>query len=218
MYGFAARGAIALVVTATLATGAAAQTSVPLHLECAGPFGPEGSEASLRQVFGDGNVLAEQIDGPEGSVLDATLLFPDDPTRRLVVLWQDEMARAKPAAIIIRDDSEWIGPGGLRLGEALAEVEAINGAAFNVLGFGWDYGGAASFPSGTLADIPGECVLSLSFDLDWNKEYGPEFDVIMGDQQLSSEDPQLRAAAPSVAEIIVGYPMDDLPLEEGGFE
>lgn len=218
MYGFAARGAIALAVTATLAAGAAAQTSVPLHLECAGPFGPDGSEAGLRQVFGDGNVLAEQIDGPEGSVLDATLLFPDDPTRRLVVLWQDEMARAKPAAIIIRDDSEWIGPGGLRLGEALAEVEAINGAPFNVLGFGWDYGGAASFPSGALADIPGDCVLSLSFDLDWNRDYGPEFDVIMGDQQLSSEDAQLRAAAPSVAEIIVGYPFDELPMEEGGFE
>ena len=30
-----------------------------------------------------------------------------------------------PAAIIIREDSEWIGPGGVRLGSALAEVEVI---------------------------------------------------------------------------------------------
>ena len=214
MYGLACRGALALSFIAALGVAAWAQSSDPLHLECVGPFGPDSSETALRQVFGDQNVVAESIDGPEGSVLDATLLFPDDPTRRLVVLWQDEAARARPAAIIIRDDSEWIGPGGLRLGEALAEVEAINGATFNVLGFGWDYGGAASFPSGTLADIPGACVLSLSFDLDWNKEYGPEFDVIMGDQQLRSDDAQLRAAAPSVAEIIVGYPMDDLPVDE----
>ena len=26
---------------------------------------------------------------------------------------------------------------------------------------------------------------SLSFDLDWSKEFGPEFDAIMGDQQLA---------------------------------
>ena len=221
MYGLAARGTLALAsiaLTATLPTGAPAQTSVPLHLECVGPFGPEGSETALRQVFGDANVAAEEIDGPEGSVLDATLLFPDDPTRRLIVLWQEEMARAKPAAIIIRDDSEWIGPGGLRLGEALGEVEAVNGGPFNVLGFGWDYGGAASFPSGALADLPGACVLSLSFDLDWNRDYGPEFDVIMGDQELRSDDPQLRAAGPTVAEIIIGYPFEGEPFEGEAFE
>ncbi len=209
MYGLAVRGALALAISAALAAAAGAQSSVPLHLECAGPFGPDGSEADLRQVFGDQNVLAETIDGPEGSVLDATLVFPDDPTRRLVVLWQEESGRSKPAAIIIRDDSEWIGPGGLRLGETLAEVEAVNGAPFNVLGFGWDYGGAASFPSGVFAEIPGACVLSLSFDLDWSRDYGPEFDPIMGDQELRSDDPQLRAAAP-----IIGYPGEDIFFDD----
>ena len=214
MYGLAVRGALALAMSAVFVVAAGAQTSVPLHLECAGPFGPDGSEVGLRQVFGDQNVSAETIDGPEGSVLDATLVFPDDPTRRLVVLWQEESGRSKPAAIIIRDDSEWIGPGGLRLGEALGEVEAVNGAPFNVLGFGWDYGGAASFPTGALADIPGACVLSLSFDLDWTRDYGPEFDAIMGDQELRSDDAQLRAAAPTVAEIIIGYPGDEIFFDD----
>jgi hypothetical protein len=205
----AQRAALAFAFTALFGGAAAAQSSDPLHLECAGPFGPEGSETGLEQVFGAANVAAETIDGPEGSTLDATLLFPDDPTRRLIVLWQDETARSRPAAIIVRDDSEWIGPGGLRLGDSIEDVETVNGAPFDVLGFGWDYGGAASFPAGTLADIPGACVLSLSFDLDWNRDYGPEFDPIMGDQQLQSDNPQLRAAAPTVSEIIVGYPFDE---------
>lgn len=209
MTRFACTAAFAFAFTAALGSVAWAQSSDPLHLECAGPFGPEGSEAGLKQVFGEANVAAEMIDGPEGSTLDATLLFPDDPTRRLIVLWQDEIARSGPAAIIVRDDSEWIGPGGLRLGDGITDVETVNGAPFDVLGFGWDYGGAASFPAGTLADIPGACVLSLSFDLDWNKDYGPEFDPIMGDQQLRSDDAQLRAAAPVVSEIIVGYPFED---------
>lgn len=209
MTQFAAGAAIAVCASGLfLAVPGMAQSSDPLHLECAGPFGPDGSEAFLAQLFGSDNVVSEIIDGPEGTTLDATLVFPSDPSRRLVVLWQDEVQRARPAAIIIREDSEWIGPGGVRLGSALAEVEAVNGAPFNVLGFGWDYGGAAGFPNGALADIPGGCIMSLSFDLDWSKEFGPEFDAIMGDQQLGSDDPLLRAAVPTVSEIAVGYPQE----------
>jgi hypothetical protein len=183
-----------------------AQAGEPLHLECAGPFGPDSSEAFLAQVFGADNVVSETIDGPEGTTLDSTLLFPDDPERRLIILWQDEVGRIGPAAIIVRDDATWIGPGGVHLGSGLDEVEAINGAPFRVLGFGWDYGGAASFPSGRLSAIPGGCVMSLSFDIDWTLSYGPEFDVIMGDQELDSNDEMLRAAHPRVSEIAVGYP------------
>ena len=201
------RAAVAIVLGAFPALPAMAQTE-PLHLECVGPFGPDSSEALLSELFGGGNVVAETIGGPEGTTLDATLVFPQDPLRRLVVLWQDEVERVRPAAIIIRDDSAWIGPGGVRLGSALAEVEAVNQAPFQVLGFGWDYGGAASFPSGTLSEIPGGCMMSLSFDLDWSQEYGPEFDAIMGDQQLGSDDQLLRAAAPTVSEIAVGYPQE----------
>lgn len=208
MTELASRAAVAVVLLAAGAPAAWAQGPDSLHLECAGPFGPDSSQAFLAQLFGDANVVAETIDGPEGSTLDATLLFPDDPARRLIVLWQDEMERARPAAVIIRDDSAWIGPGGVRVGSDLDEVEQINGAPFNVLGFGWDYGGAAGFPSGVLAEIPGACVMSLSFDLDWSREYGPEFDAIMGDQQLRSDDPLLRSAGAKVSEIIVGYPQE----------
>jgi hypothetical protein len=124
-----------------------------------------------------------------------------------VVLWQDEAGRTRPAAIIIRDDADWIGPGGVRLGSGLPEVEAINGTPFSVLGFGWDYGGAASCPSGTLSAIPGGCIMSLSFDLDWTLEYGPEFDAIMGDQQLASDDP-MSSRADNLRKIAVGYPQE----------
>ena len=208
MFRIAAAATVAVATGAGLAGPALGQTSEPLHLECAGPFGPSSSEAFLSQLFGAGNVVSGTIDGPEGTTLEATLVFPNDPTRRHVVLWQDEAARERPAAIIIRDDSTWIGPGGVRLGSELGEVEAVNGAPVNVLGFGWDYGGAASFPSGALAEIPGGCIMSLSFDLDWSVDYGPEYDQIMGDQQLTSDNPMLKAASPHVSEIAVGYPME----------
>ncbi|MCB1500916.1 MAG: hypothetical protein KDK07_14180 [Bauldia sp.] len=200
------RAAVAVVLIAGGLSPAAGQSSEPTHLECAGPFGADSSEALLRQVFGDDHIRDETIDGPEGTTLDATLVFPDDPERRLIVLWWDEAARTRPAAIIIREDSNWMGPGGVHLGAALTDVEAINGAPFALLGFGWDYGGAASFPEGALAEIPGGCVLSLSFDLDWTRDFGPEFDAIMGDQQIPSSDSVMRSADPRVSEIAVGYP------------
>lgn len=195
--------AIAVVL---LPAAALAQASDPLHLECAGPFARDASEATLKGIFGAGNVRDEMIDGPEGSTLDATLVFADDPARRLVVLWSDETGRARPAAIIIQDKSEWIGPGGISLGTTLAETEAANGGPFTILGFGWDYGGSASFKSGTLATIPGGCTLSLTFNIS-EAATGAEFDAIMGEQELGSDDPLIRKAAPFVNQIAVGYPM-----------
>ena len=199
------RHAFVAILLAASAGGAAAEEA--RHLECAGPFARGATVGTLASVFGAANVVNRTIDGPEGSTLDATLVFPDDPARRLVVLWQDEVARARPAAILIQDQSEWVGPGGIRLGTTLSEVEAANGAPFTILGFGWDYGGSAGFEEGTLADLPGGCTLSLTFQIDETVE-GPEFDAIMGDEQFRSDNPLIRKAAPTVSQIAVGYPME----------
>ena len=184
---------------------AAALAEEPLHLECAGPFGRDATLASLAGVFGAGSVTDQTIDGPEGTTLDATLVFPTDPARRLVVLWHDEAARARPAAIIIQDESTWIGPGGVSLGSTLAEVETINGAPFTILGFGWDYGGSAGFRQGALSEVAGGCTLSLTFDTG-DQPLGPEFDAIMGDGEFRSDNPLMQKAAPFVTPIAVGYP------------
>ena len=202
-----ARHAFAAIVLAAAAAAGAAEAQEAQHLECAGPFARDATAGTLASVFGAANVVNRTIDGPEGSTLDATLVFPDDSARRLVVLWHDEVARARPAAILIQDQSEWVGPGGIRLGTTLAEVEAANGAPFNILGFGWDYGGSAGFEEGTLADLPGGCTLSLTFQIDESVQ-GPEFDAIMGDEQFRSDNPLIQKAAPTVSQIAVGYPME----------
>jgi len=199
------RHAFVAILLAVSAGGAAAEEA--RHLECAGPFARGATVGTLASVFGAANVVNRTIDGPEGSTLDATLVFPEDPARRLVVLWQDEVARTRPAAILIQDQSEWVGPGGIRLGTTLFEVEAANGAPFTILGFGWDYGGSAGFEEGKLADLPGGCTLSLTFQIDETVE-GPEFDAIMGDEQFRSDNPLIRKAAPTVSQIAVGYPME----------
>ena len=211
------RRMLAVAAFASLAGAASAEEA--RHLECAGPFSKDATAASLASVFGAANVVNQTIDGPEGTTMEATLVFPDDPARRLVVLWQDEAARVGPAAILIEGESQWIGPGGIRLGSTLAEVEAANGGPFDILGFGWDYGGSAGFTEGGLANLPGGCVLSLTFDLGENAQ-GPEFDAIRGDSEFRTDNPLMQKAAPTVSEIAVGYPVEGYeeegPGEEGG--
>ena len=65
---------------------------------------------------------------------------------------------------------------------------------------------SASFPSGALADVAGGCAVSLTFDLDWTLSYGPEFDAIMGDRSVPSDNQAMRDADPKVSEIAVGIP------------
>ena len=61
----------------------AAATNV---LDCEGPFGPDASKASLSEFFGAANVVDMNVDGPEGTTNSATVLFPNDPARRVEVL------------------------------------------------------------------------------------------------------------------------------------
>jgi hypothetical protein len=40
-----------------------------------------------------------------------------------------------------RDATEWTGPNGLKVGDAIESVERSNGGGFTLSGFDWDYGG-----------------------------------------------------------------------------
>lgn len=72
---------------------------------------------------------------------------------------------------------------GIKVGSTLAEIEQLNGSAFNLYGFGWDYGGTfIDFGNGKLANnLP--CFGGV-FQL--NAEAAPS---ISGDQPLKSNAP-----------------------------
>jgi hypothetical protein len=200
-------GAGLTLVAILLRLALPAAAAEPAEIKCAPPFAADASQASLVKAFGRKNVVRKTIDGPEGTTLDATLIYPNDPARRLIVLWQDEAARTRPSAIIVRDNSKWMAPGGIGLGATLDEVSQINGEPFNISGFDWDYGGSAGFENGALADLDGGCVLGLTFALG-PAPLGPGFDAIIGDRQISSDDPLMVKAAPSVVEMSIGYPAE----------
>lgn len=176
------------------------------EIACEGAFGIDSSEARLVEVYGADNVVTGIVPGPEGTEMLATTVFPDDPKRSLQFVWWNEEALSDPSYIEL--PAKLSAPGGVHIGQSLAQVEALNGEPFTLLGFGWDYGGSAGFESGALSDLPGDCILSVRFEYGESPE-GLDTLPAMGDKELSSDDPLLAQMQVRLYAVSIGYPHPD---------
>jgi hypothetical protein len=88
----------------------------------------------------------------------ATVIYPNDPARRLKIFWHYPKERRFPMEILIDDEgSQWTAGHGLRLGLNLSQVEALNKRPFKVSGFDTDFFGRAGFHGGALDQVRGGC-------------------------------------------------------------
>ncbi len=173
---------------------------------CAGPFARDSGNLSLAMAFDSRNVVFTDVDGGTGvGKVPASVVFPKDPKRRLEVWWSDPASRTVVDLIVINGQSTWSAPHGLRLGLNPAQVERLNHKPFKLKGF--DANGIAAvsdWNGGALADIPGGCKIGVNLHADAKVSS----DVLAGlpaDREYSSDDPALRAAKPTVGEILIGY-------------
>jgi len=172
----------------------------PLLLTCEG-FARDATAETLARIYGAENVTHEQRPGPEGSeAVPITVLYASNPARRLEIVWQDAAARARPAMISISgESSEWNGPAGIKLHQAMTNTQRANGRAFTMSGFGWDYGGRVTdWQGGALAPENG-CTIGVAFR--------PTVDApaAQGDAPFSSDSEVMRAAIPRISEITIGF-------------
>lgn len=207
--------ALAFSLAAAAAPVAAKDKDAPAAEEvtCLGVFSPGSSEAMLIDTYGAENVVTGTVPGPEGTELIATTVFPDDPERTMEFGWFDEENYTR--LTYVRLSPSQTAPGGVRIGQTVAEVEALNGEPFKVGGFWWDYGGYANIESGKLAQLEGSCYLSIRFSPGEN--YSDDIDVtpVSGEVQVSSDDPLLAEFDTRVQVLTLGYPWpEDLPMPE----
>jgi hypothetical protein len=175
-----------------------------LVLACSGPFARDADRAALVARFGAGNVRDEDVGGAEGDTVAATVLYPDDPRRRLEITWWDEAGHRRPATIRTREDASLWKVAGIGIGSPLAAVTEANGHAFVLSGFGWDYGGLVTdWSGGRLPQAVGAgCALQMGFSPEKDAP-----DAIMGDGVvLRSNEPAVLASEPSVIELGLGWP------------
>ena len=173
-------------------------------IDCRGAFARDSSHIRLAQVFGPDNVTFTDVDGPENTKIQASVLFPRDPARRLELLWNNPQSRSGTQVIVINGKSNWTAPRGVKLGAQLAAVEKLNGKPFKLTGFGADGSTAADWQEGQLLKLQGGCKIGMRFVADPRtpQEALAQF---KGQKELLSSDTEVRALRPTVAEILIGY-------------
>lgn len=174
-------------------------------IACSGVFAKESSHLKLATFFGAHAIVWGQVAGPENTKLDASILFPNDPKRRLEVLWNNEAARSDTQLIVVNGQSTWMAPNGLKLGMPLAAVEKTNKRPFNLRAFGGENGGyVTTWDGGALSSLPGGCKISIRFAPDPKAKPAPD-SPLEGEKEYPSGYPGMKALRPKVTEIILGY-------------
>lgn len=177
----------------------------PPILSCDPPFVKAASAASLARAFGASNVSEETVPGPEGSQNSATVIYARDATRRIEVLWANDAARSSLLYASIEQHApdivtSVIGPLGLKIGDTVEEVEAINGGGFALTAFDRDNGGSVlDWRGGKLGRLP--CTITVEFT-PTNQTYSS----VRADALFPSDSSAMRMARPVVARIGIGYP------------
>jgi hypothetical protein len=175
----------------------------------AGLITAEGSEADLRQQYGRSAVAPERIEIGEGETAPGTVLFRSDSLRRLEIIWRDTVRRAHPARLILRgDSSRWTLDRGISLGTTLQDLERLNGRAFKLAGFGWDYSGVVFDWSGGALDslLSG---VKLYLDPGPNTYESAPYRQVLGDREYSSDLPAMRRLSPRIYQIFVDFETAD---------
>jgi hypothetical protein len=186
-------------------TGIKPQPAPPRVVACSGVFAKDSSHLKLATFFGAHAIAWTQVAGPEGSQLNASVLYQGEPKRRLEVLWNNDSARSDTQLIVINGQSTWTAPHGLKLGMPLAAVEKINKKPFNLRAFSGENGGyVTSWDGGALASLPGGCKISIRFAPDPKAKPSSEA-PLEGDKEYPSGHPGMKASGPKISEIILGY-------------
>jgi hypothetical protein len=174
-------------------------TEAPELLLSCTSFQDVSADALIAQ-HGAANVVDQILSGAEGESYSATVLYPNDPARRLEIVWRDDAARTSPASVTVTGDaSTWAGPNALSLGQTIADVESANGRPFQLWGFGWDYGGWVSEWNGGEFAVADGCLTRVRFEAT-NDQAGAQ-----GDSAFDSNSDVIQRALPVVTSFSIVY-------------
>src|SRR5438874_7466274 len=179
------------LVAAPLSAQQRAQPTGPHVVACSGAFAKDSSHLKLAMFFDSKNITSTDVEY-SGTKVPASVLFPNDPKRRLEVWWSNPTARKDIHLIVIGGQSTWAAPGGLRLGQTLEQVEKLNHKPFKLRGFDKDHIATVSdWDGGELATLAGDCNAGLSLRAD-AKASAEKIGALSADKEYSSSDPAIR--------------------------
>ncbi len=128
-----------------------------------GPVSRTSTEISLIELLGM-DAVKQNVDSGEGESQPGLVIYKDDPTRRLEIVWNRDVPAHPWYVFICRSDltgppppCRWRTADGVGMGTALKELERLNAQPFKMVIWGTDVGGnVVSFDGGALASFDGE--------------------------------------------------------------
>ena len=168
--------------------------------------------ADLQKTYGKKNVVTGDVDGPEGTTMSATTIFPKDDAKKFIVYWFDEEKHERLSGYTIPEGGT--GPGGLKVGMPIKDVETINGGPFTLSGFYWDYGGGANFQGGKLGMLPDNCFVNVTFNPSVDPTTDKLSNAISGEQELKSDLKEFAIVKPVVQSVDIGFPDPEAPADD----
>jgi hypothetical protein len=170
-----------------------------------GPLSATTSEADLRRHYGPSVVESTRIELGEGETAPGTVIYPADSLRRAEIIWQDTLARRRPARVILQgNQSKWQVSRGISLGTSLQELEQLNGKPFTLAGFGWDYAGVVTDWNGGALDSV-LAPVKLYLDPGPAQYESAPYSQVLGDRDYSSALPAMQQLSPRVTQIFVDF-------------
>lgn len=157
------------------------------------------SEADLIKIVGSKNVQRVERWYDEGiERVVGSVFFKDSPSY-FFIKWKDTVNFKNPDWLEIHgDESLWSLDNGVRIGTTLPELIKLNDKNFTFSGFDWDYGGYVTFEKGNLEN---DCY-SIRLYYDYNDLFENEWNQIVGDKIISTNNPILKKIKVYVDEII----------------
>ncbi|RZJ83115.1 MAG: hypothetical protein EOO64_06710 [Massilia sp.] len=104
--------------------------------------------------------------------------------------------------------TQWITNKGIKLGMAIQDVEKLNGRAFSLYGFDWDYGGLSSgWKGGALEEKDGKTFIGIGFGVPESLTGKQEklYESLLGDQEFLSNNPAMHTLNPTVQNLTISF-------------
>lgn len=182
-----------VLALAGCANGGATPERIVVPGERVGPLTSTTAEAELVEQLGPLVRTGLAIDIGEGFCVEGAMMFPDSPDA-VEIAWSDS-AHSRPAFARIRSaGARWTTPAGVHIGMTLEELERINGEPVAFSGFGWDYGGTASWSEDKAENDDVMFLLELAPDSaseTWVRE-NPRYEEIIGERTITSDHPLIQ--------------------------
>jgi hypothetical protein len=152
---------------------------------------PQTTKASLIKRFPTARLEDFTASGPEGIGEFAATRVTQNGKHLLDVLWKNA-DRQQADRVRIYDD-RWRTAEGIGINTSLAELQKLFGV-YKFYGFGWDYSGRLAAGNSKLDKYTKNLGLVISFNADSQKtqKNTQDYQALMGDREIASNDTQAR--------------------------